>query len=68
MTDTENQKADLLYGAGRIAEFLGLTPDAVYHLAAQKRIPTFRIGRTICARRTTIAAKIAELEADSSAE
>ena len=67
MTDTENQKADLLYGAPAIASYLGLTEDAVYHLARLKRLPTFRMGRTICARRSTLAAKIAELEAKSSA-
>ena len=67
MTDTENQKADLLYGAPAIASYLGLTQDAVYHLARLKRLPTFRMGRTICARRSTLAAKIAELEAKSSA-
>ena len=67
MADTENQKADLLYGAGSIAEYLGLTEDAVYHLARQRRLPTFRMGRTICARRSTLAAKLAELEAESSA-
>jgi len=44
----------------------GLTEDAVYHLARQKRIPTFRMGRTVCARRSTLAKHIAELEAESS--
>ena len=65
MTDTENPKADLLYGAGRIAEYLELSPDAVYHLARQRRLPTFRMGRTICARKSAIAAKLDELESDA---
>jgi excisionase family DNA binding protein len=68
MTDTaESQRADLLYGAPAIADYLGLTNDAVYHLARQKRIPTFRMGRTVCARKSTLARAIAELEAESSA-
>jgi excisionase family DNA binding protein len=65
MTDTTEPTPDLLYGVPRIAEYLGLSPAAVYHLAAQNRIPTFKMGRTVCARRSTLAAKIAELEADS---
>ena len=64
MTDTTKSTPDLLYGVPRIAEYLGLTPAAVYHLAAQKRIPTFRMGKTVCARRSTLAARIAELEAE----
>lgn len=59
MTDTrEHHRADLLYGGPAIADYLGLTEDAVYHLARQKRIPTFRMGRTVCARRSTLAKHI----------
>ena len=65
MTDTaENQGPDLLYGCPRIAEHLGLTEDQIYHLARMKRIPTFKVGRTLCARRSTLAAAIDELEAE----
>ena len=67
MTDTENQRADLLYGCPAIASYLQLSEDAVYHLARQNRIPTFRLGRTICARRSTLAKHIAQLDAESSA-
>ena len=42
--DTENQKADLLYGCPAIASYLELTEDAVYHLARQNKIPIFRMG------------------------
>jgi excisionase family DNA binding protein len=69
MTDTsENQGPDLLYGAPAIADYLGLSDDAVYHLARQKRIPTFKMGRTVCARRSTLVRAIAELEAEAVAE
>jgi hypothetical protein len=65
MTDSmQEPTVDLLYGVPRIAEFLGLTPAAVYHLAAQKRIPTFKIGKTVCARRNKLIAALEELEAD----
>jgi hypothetical protein len=60
--------ADLLYGVPRIAEFLGLTPAAVYHLAAQKRIPTFKIGKTVCARRHKLIAALDELETERDAK
>lgn len=46
------EKADLLYGATAIAEFLGLTEAQVYHLA--KTIPTFKIGSRVCARRAEL--------------
>jgi excisionase family DNA binding protein len=67
MTDTTELAGDLLYGVPRIAEYLGLTPAAVYHLVASKRLPAFRVGKIICARKTTIAAAITELEAEAGA-
>ena len=69
MTDTSNPPAgaDLLYGAHAIAEFLGIKERAAYHLIETRRIPFFKIGKTVCARRSTLAARIAELEAESSA-
>ena len=67
MTDTSNPSAgaDLLYGAHAIAEFLGIKERAAYHLIETRRIPFFKIGKTVCARRTSLAAKLDELEADS---
>jgi hypothetical protein len=65
MTDTGNPPADLLYGAHAIAEFLGVKPRAAYHLIETKRIPFFKIGKTLCARRTSLAAKLDEFEAAS---
>ena len=69
MTDTSNPSAgaDLLYGAHAIAEFLGIKERAAYHLIETRRIPFFKIGKTVCARRTSLAARIAELEAEFSA-
>jgi hypothetical protein len=62
MSDTMQATADLLYGVPAIAAFLGITPAAVYHLAAQRRIPTFKVGKTVCARRARILQAFDELE------
>jgi phosphohistidine phosphatase SixA len=44
----------MLYGAGPIAAYLGMTEHACRHLIAENVIPTFKIGARICARRETI--------------
>ena len=67
MTTDTDSGPDLLYGVPRIAAFLGIGVKATYHLVERNRIPTFRMGKTVCARRSTLAAKIAELEAESCA-
>jgi excisionase family DNA binding protein len=59
MTETT---PDLLYGSRSIAEFLGIKPRAAEHLIEQKRIPYFKIGRTVCARRSRLMAALDELE------
>ena len=59
-------KADLLYGCEAIGEFLGgLTASQVQHQVDLKRIPVFRIGKTICARATTLTAWLDALDAGS---
>ena len=61
MSDDTNR--DLLYGAKAIASHLGLTEHQVYHLAAQGRLPTFKIGKTLCGRRSTYRTWLADQEA-----
>jgi hypothetical protein len=64
MTDTSlPDTADLLYGVPAISRFLGLKPAAVYHLVAEKKIPAFRIGKTVCARKAKLLDAFDELEA-----
>ncbi len=46
---------DLLTGAGQIAEFTGWPVRKVYYEVAQNRLPAFRVGETICARKSEIA-------------
>jgi hypothetical protein len=54
---------DLLRGADEIAKFLGLQcRRKVYYLAACTRIPVFRLGSQLCARRSVLLAWIAEQE------
>ena len=58
MTATTTQFSDdLLRGAAAIAEFLYGDRELrrkVYHLAATSRLPVFKLGAMLCARRTTI--------------
>jgi hypothetical protein len=62
LADTPNGAPELLYGMQAIAEFLGIKRSVAYHLAATKRIPTFKMGRTVCARRSKILAALDALE------
>lgn len=55
--------ADLLYGAESIADFLQLSKTVVYHLVAGKSMPTFKMGKKVCARRTTLLGWLADKEA-----
>ncbi|MBB6013509.1 excisionase family DNA binding protein [Aquamicrobium lusatiense] len=54
--------ADLLRGAEAIADYLGFPRRAVYHSVAKGHLPHFKIGETICARRSTLTAWIAQQE------
>jgi hypothetical protein len=62
--------SDLLKGAEQIATFMFGDPAErrqVYHLASevapQDRLPVFRLGAVICARKSTLLAWVAEREA-----
>lgn len=54
-------ETDLLYGLGAIGKHLGLTARQVEHLV-EKGLPTFKLGRTVCARRSALARHFAEQE------
>lgn len=60
--DKEMHDADLLYGLPAIAGQLGLSGDQVRHLAKSHGLPTFKLGRSVCARRSTLATWLAERE------
>lgn len=67
MKSQPNQEiaGDLLYGAAAISEFLFGTPKErrrVYTLDTAGAIPTFRLARVLCARRSSIEAAITARE------
>lgn len=62
---------DLLRGADEIAEFLLGGRDkrrTIYELVRKGRLPVFRIGHSICARRSVLTAWIGEQERSGGAE
>ena len=54
--------ADLLMGAPAIAKFLGVTQRQVYRLVYDKIAPSFKIGGTVAARRSSLNKWMAEAE------
>jgi hypothetical protein len=67
-TTGENLASDLLCGAEDIADFLfgdRKHRRKVYHLAETSRLPVFRLGSKLCARRSVLTAWIAEQESRS---
>ncbi|KNY13097.1 hypothetical protein AKG11_30975 [Shinella sp. SUS2] len=63
MNDKERQAAaDFLYGVPAIAGYLGMREKQVRNRIEQKVIPTFKIKGTICSRRSTLDAWVAEQE------
>ncbi|EYR81851.1 hypothetical protein [Shinella sp. DD12] len=63
-----NEKADLLYGVASIAKHLGITERRALYLKEKGSIPTFQIDRTVCARKTSLNAWLAEQEAKGRGE
>lgn len=58
---------DLIFGAEAIAEFLGLERRQIYHAAAMDHLPIFRIGSTLCCRKSTLSRWISDREEKSAA-
>lgn len=57
---------DLLRGADQIAEFLfGAASERrkIYHLTEKSRLPVFRLGAVLCARKSVLLSWISEQEA-----
>lgn len=63
MDDARNNGADLLYGLDAIADFVGLTVPQAKHQINVSGWPTFKQGRIVCARRSTLAKHFAAQEA-----
>jgi len=63
---TQDLAQDLLEGADAIAAFMFGDPRKrrrVYYLAERGLIPAFKLGETLCARRSTLVAHIQAQEA-----
>ncbi|WP_077962403.1 helix-turn-helix domain-containing protein [Ensifer adhaerens] len=58
----DNVSADILKGAEEIAAFLGEDSRAIYYALSKGRLPHFRVGQNIRARKSTLLAWIAEQE------
>ncbi|WP_428412247.1 DNA-binding protein [Pararhizobium sp.] len=64
----DNQVAgDLLLGAGAISKFLGITARQTYRMVYDGIIPTFKLGGTVAARRSTLTVWMSEAEQGSAA-
>ncbi|MFB2553702.1 helix-turn-helix domain-containing protein [Ensifer soli] len=53
---------DILKGAEEIARFLGMDRRAIYFAVSKGRLPTFRIGTSVFARKSTLSAWIVQQE------
>jgi len=61
---------DILRGADKIAEFMfgdSRERRKIYHLAEKSRLPVFRLGAVLCARKSVLLAWIADQEARATA-
>lgn len=65
---TPESASDLLYGMEAIASHLTLTKRQALHLHEKGEIPTFKMGRTVCARRSTLAKHFAAAERAATAK
>ena len=54
---------DYLHGAPSIAAHMGIRQRQVYHLIEEHGLPTFKMGKTVCARRSDIDTWLADLAA-----
>lgn len=62
MTDASNS-AGLLHGLAEIARYLSMRPRTAKHHHEAGSLPTFRIGRGVCARKATLDRWLADREA-----
>lgn len=63
MTDDHNPDPDVIYGMPAVAEYLRIKVRQAEHLKEKHKLPTFKIGRIVCARLTKLVHWVAEREA-----
>ena len=61
----DKPSSGILHGIKAIAEHLGLTDRQAKHLAAKHGLPTFKLGKTVCSRRSDVDAWFASKAAAS---
>ena len=59
------QEKDVLYGLRAIADFMGIEYRQAKHRAASGAIPTFNMGRTVCATKSGLTSSISAREAEA---
>jgi len=63
--DHDGHREDVFYGAAAIARALGVAPRQVQELRARHGLPTFRIGKMLCARASELDLWIEQRRDDS---
>lgn len=58
----------ILYGVPAIADAFKLKPRQVYYLKENHGLPTFKVGRIVCAKRSAVRAWIESVAEKSAAE
>lgn len=64
----EMPEDDLLYGVPAIAAAFKLEVRQVYHLKDKHGLPTFKMGRSVCAKRSAVRAWIEGVAEKAAAE
>ena len=59
--------SDILHGLKAIAKHAGLTDRQAKHLAASHGLPTFKLGKSVCSRRSDVDAYFAAKAANARA-
>jgi excisionase family DNA binding protein len=62
MTGPQQSPAAVLTGAPAIARYLGMRESQVRHLVEAKRIPVFKLGKSVAARKATLDQWLVDLE------
>jgi len=63
----EQQRADLCHGIKEIAAHIGLTERQAKHLHERRQLPTFKLGRNVCGRRSSLDEWLRQAEAAGAA-
>lgn len=73
MSDLESDRSetlaqDLMLGAKKIGEFLGVSERQVFYFAETKALPLFKIGGKVAGRKSSLAKYVERLEKSDGTE